>query len=102
MVAISKKQKHGFDFILFYFIFLLFLANNILTLILQLDLVNVSYNVVVGKTVKRLLLDVNLHVNAGDLCAVMGPSGSGKRSLKIIQVFYSSLVDFIIFLYYLF
>ena len=40
---------------------------------------NVSYNVAVGKVVKRLLKDINLRINGGDMCAVMGPSGAGKR-----------------------
>lgn len=44
-----------------------------------MDLINVSYSVEVGSTVKKLLIDVNLHISAGDMCAVMGPSGAGKR-----------------------
>ena len=44
---------------------------------------NVSYNVTVGKVVKRLLKDINLRINGGDMCAVMGPSGAGKRLVHI-------------------
>jgi ABC-type lipoprotein export system ATPase subunit len=46
---------------------------------------NVSYNVTVGKVVKRLLKDINLRINEGDMCAVMGPSGAGKRFFNIFR-----------------
>lgn len=45
---------------------------------LQLDLIDVAYNVILkGKRKKNLLSNVNLHVKSGEICAIMGPSGSG-------------------------
>ena len=52
---------------------------------------NVSYNVTVGKVVKRLLKDINLRINGGDMCAVMGPSGAGKR---LVHIFPSNIFFF--------
>ncbi len=46
----------------------------------RIDVVDVSYSVTVNKnTVKHLLRNVNLRLDSGELCALMGPSGAGKR-----------------------
>ena len=44
---------------------------------LEIDLHNVSYSVTIGDTTKELLKNVNLHLGAGEMAALMGPSGAG-------------------------
>jgi ABC-type transport system involved in cytochrome bd biosynthesis fused ATPase/permease subunit len=44
---------------------------------LQLDLHDVCYYVTVGDETRHLLSNVNLHLNAGEMTALMGPSGAG-------------------------
>lgn len=45
-----------------------------------IDLIDVSYAVMgANKKPKRLLKNVNLSFKAGTMCALMGPSGAGKR-----------------------
>ena len=43
------------------------------------DVVSCSYTVTVGGKTKQLLRDVNLNLQPGEMCALMGPSGAGKR-----------------------
>lgn len=49
------------------------------------DVVNCSYTVTVGGKVKQLLRDVNLNLQPGEMCALMGPSGAGKRYITHIS-----------------
>lgn len=45
-----------------------------------IDLVDVTYAVMgANKKPKRLLKNVSLTFKAGTMCALMGPSGAGKR-----------------------
>jgi ABC-type multidrug transport system fused ATPase/permease subunit len=45
-----------------------------------IDLVDVTYAVMgANKKPKRLLKNVSLTFRAGTMCALMGPSGAGKR-----------------------
>ncbi len=45
-----------------------------------IDLVDVTYAVMgANKRPKRLLKNVSLTFKAGTMCALMGPSGAGKR-----------------------
>lgn len=49
---------------------------------IQLDVVNVSYSITLKKkplTEKRLLKNINFRLDPGEMCALMGPSGAGKR-----------------------
>jgi ATP-binding cassette, subfamily G (WHITE), member 2, PDR len=43
--------------------------------------VDVCYDVVVKKSVRHLLRNINLHFEPGEMCALMGPSGAGKSTL---------------------
>lgn len=45
----------------------------------RLDAVDLTYSVVVKDKVKRILKHVSFGLEPGDLCAVMGSSGAGKR-----------------------
>lgn len=47
---------------------------------LDIDLHNVCYNVTIGDQTKELLKNVNLHMGAGEMAALMGPSGAGIMS----------------------
>jgi ABC-type protease/lipase transport system fused ATPase/permease subunit len=40
---------------------------------------DLGYAVVVGDKVKRILRKVSFVLGAGDMCAILGPSGAGKR-----------------------
>lgn len=44
-----------------------------------IDVVDLTYGVVKDKVVKRLLKNISLSFKAGSMCALMGPSGAGKR-----------------------
>jgi ABC-type glutathione transport system ATPase component len=47
---------------------------------IRLDVVELTYGVVnEQKKVKRLLKNVSLSIQSGNMCALMGPSGAGKR-----------------------
>lgn len=47
---------------------------------LRIDVVDLTYGVVnEQKKVKRLLKNVSLSMQSGNMCALMGPSGAGKR-----------------------
>ena len=45
---------------------------------LDLDLHDVCYFVSAGKETKHLLQNVDLHLAAGEMSALMGPSGAGE------------------------
>ena len=45
----------------------------------KLDAVDLCYSVVVDGKLKRIVKNVNFGLEAGDMCALMGPSGAGKR-----------------------
>ncbi len=40
---------------------------------------DLCYSVVVDGKLKRIVKNVNFGLETGDLCALMGPSGAGKR-----------------------
>ena len=40
---------------------------------------NLSYAVVVKERVKRILRKISFYLANGDMCAILGPSGAGKR-----------------------
>ena len=46
-----------------------------------LELKNISKIYGKGEFAAKALVDVNLTINKGDFCAIMGPSGSGKSTL---------------------
>lgn len=48
---------------------------------MQIDVHGLCYGVQVGndKTIKNILNDVSFRLRPGSMCALMGPSGSGKR-----------------------
>jgi ABC-type glutathione transport system ATPase component len=47
---------------------------------LRIDVVELTYGVInEQKKVKRLLKNVTLSIQSGNMCALMGPSGAGKR-----------------------
>ena len=45
----------------------------------HIDVQKVSYSVNIGKDVKNLLKNVSFTLEPGNMCALMGPSGAGKR-----------------------
>ena len=45
----------------------------------QLDVQDLSYNVQSRGKTKVILRNLSFRLEAGSLCALMGPSGSGKR-----------------------
>jgi ABC-type multidrug transport system fused ATPase/permease subunit len=53
----------------------------------QLDVVGVSYSIYVNKKEKKLLKNVSLRLEPGEMCALMGPSGAGKRYYHLILDF---------------
>lgn len=48
---------------------------------LTINVNNLSYGVYLGggRQFKKILHEVSFHLRPGALCALMGPSGSGKR-----------------------
>jgi putative ABC transport system ATP-binding protein len=48
------------------------------------SLANVSHSVAEGESTRQLFHNVNVHIYAGSLTAIMGPSGSGKSTLLSI------------------
>ena len=45
----------------------------------SIDVIDLSYSVVIDKKVKKLLRNVNFSLESGCMAALMGPSGAGKR-----------------------
>jgi ABC-type multidrug transport system ATPase subunit len=46
---------------------------------MYVDVVDVSYHVEIKGKKKQLLSNVSLRLYPGEMCALMGPSGAGKR-----------------------
>lgn len=48
----------------------------------QVDIKNLCYSVFLNKgEEKKLLQNINFHLDPGDMCALMGASGAGKSTL---------------------
>jgi putative ABC transport system ATP-binding protein len=47
----------------------------------MIDLVNINKYYHTGKEELHVLKDVNLHIDSGEMVAIIGPSGSGKSTL---------------------
>jgi len=45
----------------------------------KVDVVDLCYSVELNGKMKRLLKNVSFNLDSGNLCALMGPSGAGKR-----------------------
>ena len=45
----------------------------------RLHAIDLCYSVVVDGKLKRIVKNVNFGLASGDMCALMGPSGAGKR-----------------------
>lgn len=45
----------------------------------RLDVVDVSYSLNIDGKMRQLLRNVSFQLNPGELCALMGSSGAGKR-----------------------
>lgn len=45
----------------------------------RIDAKDICYSVLVNGKMKRILKSASFSVDAGEMCAVMGSSGSGKR-----------------------
>lgn len=45
----------------------------------QVDISDLSYSVFMDGVEKKLLQHVSFHLEPGDMCALMGASGAGKR-----------------------
>jgi ABC-type multidrug transport system ATPase subunit len=45
----------------------------------RLDVRDVSYSVFYGGKEKKLLRNINMRLEPGEMCALMGSSGAGKR-----------------------
>jgi len=45
----------------------------------KVDVVDLCYSVALNGKMKRLLKNVSFNLDSGNLCALMGPSGAGKR-----------------------
>lgn len=55
----------------------------------QIDIVDLSYGVhSKDNKVKRLLKNVSLTFKSGTMCALMGPSGAGKRYYFFVYYFF--------------
>ena len=49
----------------------------------KVDVVDLCYSVALNGKMKRLLKNVSFNLDSGNLCALMGPSGAGKRLLLL-------------------
>jgi ABC-type multidrug transport system ATPase subunit len=54
-------------------------VNNQLISGAKVDVVDLCYSVALNGKMKRLLTNVSFNLDSGNLCALMGPSGAGKR-----------------------
>ena len=52
----------------------------------QVDVCDVCYSVFLGGEEKKLLQHVSFHLEPGDMCALMGASGAGKRSFYFLSL----------------
>jgi ABC-type lipoprotein export system ATPase subunit len=55
---------------------------------IKIDAVDLSYSVYFNGKRHALLKNINFHLNRGDMCALMGPSGAGKRFWDCYCVFW--------------
>ena len=55
----------------------------------RLDVIDVSYSLTAGNIEKLLLQNVNLMLEPGDMCALMGPSGAGKRCMCTVNLIHA-------------
>lgn len=58
----------------------------------QVDIGDVCYSVFLNGEEKKLLQHVSFHLEPGDMCALMGASGAGKRSGSLISFFFSKFL----------
>ena len=52
----------------------------------KVDVTDLCYSVVVNGKMKRLLKNVSFNLDPGNLCALMGPSGAGKRYPTLLTI----------------
>lgn len=52
---------------------------------IQLDIVDLYYHMASVGKIKVMLKDVNLQIKSGEMCAIMGPTGAGKRSVVLFE-----------------
>ena len=45
----------------------------------KVDVVDLCYSIALNGKMQRLLKNVSFNLDSGNLCALMGPSGAGKR-----------------------
>ena len=49
----------------------------------KVDAVDLCYSIVVNGKMQRILKNVSFGLDSGDMCALMGPSGAGKRYFAV-------------------
>ena len=45
----------------------------------KVDAVDICYSIVLKGKLKRILKNISFGLEPGDMCAIVGPSGAGKR-----------------------
>jgi len=54
----------------------------------KVDCVDLCYTVTFGDTVKKILKNISFSLDPGEMCALMGPSGAGKRLVCIYHNYF--------------